>query len=250
MDCHILNDLLLESNNNHSQADSILHSGDTIHLFDVKNSEGDYYIDGDIWRMFSSNIEVKNPLLQLYRCESLIRRLLHDNGLNYKIVSHVVFINPQFALFQAPLNLPYILPSQLWRFVNKLNHRNTVIRPHNVNLSEKLLALNIKESPYSKLPKYHYGNLIKAIFSICCNSVMYESSNKLICSKCSIAENVDSGVLRSVSELLLLFPDIKITTQLVWEWCGVIKSKKTIRRILGRNFEQNGANNHTFFIKK
>ncbi|MHC0037328.1 nuclease-related domain-containing protein [Pseudoneobacillus sp. C159] len=249
MDCHILNDLLLESNNNHFQIDSALHSGETIHVFDVKNSEGDYFVDGDIWRAYPSKIEVKNPFLQLNRCESLLRRLLQDHGLNYKLKAYIVFINPQFALFQAPLNFPYILPSQLWRFVNKLNNSGTVIRPHNVHLSEKLMSLNIKESPYSKLPKYDYAQLKKLILCPKCHSVMCEISNKLMC-QCGSVETVVSGVLRSVNELILLFPNMKITTKLIYEWCGVIQSTKTIQKILDRNFEKKGHGMHTYYVKK
>ncbi|MHC0037108.1 nuclease-related domain-containing protein [Pseudoneobacillus sp. C159] len=85
MDCHILNDLLLESQKSLFQSDSVLHSGDTIHVFDVKNNEGDYYVEDDRWYLLPSKIEVKNPFLQLNRCISLFRRLLQDLGLNYKI---------------------------------------------------------------------------------------------------------------------------------------------------------------------
>jgi hypothetical protein len=50
-------------------------------------------------------------------------------------------------------------------------------------------------------------------------------------------EEVEAVVLRSVKELILLFPNRKITTNDIYEWCGGINSKKAIRRILVKTFE-------------
>jgi Nuclease-related domain len=71
IDLIILNDLLLEHNNSIFQIDTLLISQNTIYLFEVKNYEGDFYIDAEIWYKKSGN-EIKNPLLQLKRSESLL----------------------------------------------------------------------------------------------------------------------------------------------------------------------------------
>ncbi|WP_231507605.1 hypothetical protein [Bacillus sp. UNC41MFS5] len=62
----------------------------------------------------------------------------------------------------------------------------------------------------------------------------------VVCEKCGDVESIESAVLRTVEELKFLFPDIKITTSLVYEWCRVIKSKKMIRRILMKNYKAIG----------
>jgi hypothetical protein len=62
----------------------------------------------------------------------------------------------------------------------------------------------------------------------------------LVCDNCGCKEEVESAVLRSVAELLLLFPDQKITTKVILEWCQIVKSEKTIRRILAKNFKRIG----------
>src|SRR5438093_80796 len=46
-DCHILNDLQLESNKSSFQLDSSLIFQDTYSLFDVKNYEGEYVYDAE-----------------------------------------------------------------------------------------------------------------------------------------------------------------------------------------------------------
>ncbi|PWW27956.1 nuclease-like protein [Cytobacillus oceanisediminis] len=91
----ILNDLLLEYSNTIFQIDSLLITGDCIYVFEIKNYEGDFYINHDKW-CTTSKSEIKNPLLQLQRSESLLRRLLLDLGFNAPIKSYLIFINPEF----------------------------------------------------------------------------------------------------------------------------------------------------------
>ena len=42
-------------------------------IFEVKNFEGDYYIEKDQWYSASSKIEIVNPLSQLERSRSLLQ---------------------------------------------------------------------------------------------------------------------------------------------------------------------------------
>jgi hypothetical protein len=116
----ILSDLLLEKNNTVFQIDSTLIFQKKIHLFEVKNYEGDFYIEKDIWYS-RSGTEINNPLEQLKRSESLFRRLLQDLRLTLPVEAHLIFINPEFTLYQAPMNLPIILPTQLNHFIKKIN---------------------------------------------------------------------------------------------------------------------------------
>ncbi|MEH7379741.1 nuclease-related domain-containing protein [Bacillus sp. JJ1533] len=95
LDCLIINDLLLETNNTYYQIDSLLISQNVIHIFEIKNYEGDYLIDGDRFRTFSGK-ETKNPLNQLNRCESLFRQMLQQLGFNLTVEGHLVFVNPEF----------------------------------------------------------------------------------------------------------------------------------------------------------
>ncbi|MET3697195.1 nuclease-like protein [Bacillus oleivorans] len=119
-DCLILNDLLLQQNNTTFQIDSLIITSETIYVFEVKNFEGDYYYESD--RLYRNpNSEITNPLTQLTRSESLLRQLLKSLGFNITIKASVVFINPEFTLYQAPLNKPFIFPTQINRFLNKLN---------------------------------------------------------------------------------------------------------------------------------
>ncbi|MDR4889156.1 nuclease-related domain-containing protein [Fredinandcohnia sp. QZ13] len=238
LDCLILNDLLLETNNTHYQIDSLLISRRKIHLFEVKNYEGDYVVNEDRWQSLSSGIEMKNPLLQLTRSESLFRQLLQQLGSDFTVESHLVFINPEFYLYQVPPNLPIIFPFQLTRFMNNLSSQSSSLVEKHHTLAKKLLSLHIKKSPFSLLPQYSFGEMEKGILCIVCwnEFLKYGNQHKLTCPNCGSWEAKESAVTRSIEEFEHLFPELKITVSTIFEWCKVIKSKKTIRKILSKNY--------------
>jgi hypothetical protein len=69
----------------------------------------------------------------------------------------------------------------------------------------------------------------------------------LVCDKCGNQEEIDSAILRSAEELKLLFPNRKITTRTIQEWCVVISSKKIIRRVLLENYKGIGFGKGFYF---
>ncbi|MCD8511365.1 MAG: hypothetical protein LRY73_16890 [Bacillus sp. (in: Bacteria)] len=67
------------------------------------------------------------------------------------------------------------------------------------------------------------------------------------CSKCGVVEDIETIVLRSVREFHMLFPDEKITTKGIYEWCGWVISVNVIRRILKKHFKHIVISNASFF---
>ncbi|MDF0726024.1 nuclease-related domain-containing protein [Cytobacillus sp. S13-E01] len=251
----VLNDLLLENNNTVFQIDTLLISKEKIYFFEVKNYEGDFYIESKIWYSITRT-EIKNPLLQLNRSESLLRRLLQDLGWNFTIEPYIVFINPDFYLYQAPLNLPIIFPGQIKRFFNNnTNVELSKLNDKHLKLAKQLLSCHLENSPYKKIPEYNYDQLHKGIICVNCHSLLVDinaatfKERTLVCSKCSCRERVESAVIRSVEEFHFLFPDKKITTNIIYDWCKIIESKKTIRRILAKHFRIMGHSGSSYFIK-
>ncbi|WML48996.1 nuclease-related domain-containing protein [Neobacillus sp. PS3-34] len=247
-DCLILNDLLLEVNNTKFQIDTLIIYQETTYLFEVKNYEGDFYFDHDILQTISGK-EIKNPLDQLKRSNSLLRQLLQNLGFNINVEAYVIFINHEFTLYQTPLNLPIIFPTQLNRFLKKLDTKPSRLNSVHKKLADKLVSLHQTESPpYSRLPPYDYNLLKKGNTCKDCHSFsMFVGGHKIVCSECGCEELVATAVIRSVEELKLLFPDRKITTNGVYDWCRVVESKKRISRILVENYKVNGSCKWTFF---
>nr|WP_233711431.1 nuclease-related domain-containing protein [Lederbergia citrisecunda] len=246
----ILNDLQLKSNNTEFQIDSFLITQKTIFLFEIKNYEGDYYIEGDKW-YYTNGTEIQNPLTQLERSEFLIRRLLQELGYSMPVESFIIYINPDFHLYNAPRNLPIVYPTQLNRFFEKLNNIPTKVTEYHKRLAKKLISLHKDESTFTKLPKYSYEELQKGIMCVFCYSFDIIAIKRAVkCKSCDKIEDKTIAIIRSVDEYVLLFPDRKITTNDIYEWCNGIVSKKSIQRILIKNFILKGNAKSTYYIRK
>ena len=246
--CYVLNDLLLEVNNNKFQIDTLIIK-DTLHVFDVKNNEGDYYYEnGEFYSKKNDTKITTNPLDQLKRCDSLFHQLLQKHGFRIPVESNVVFINPEFTLYQAPKNKPLIYPTQINSLMKKLNTTTRNLTGKHKQLAELLVSLHFVESPYPRLLHYEYGQQRKGFICCLCQSFSVCVDHKmLVCNDCGHQETVDAAVVRSVEELKLLFPDRKITTSAVMEWCGGVLSDNIIRRILNKYYKANGFGRWIFY---
>lgn len=246
-ECLILNDLLLKQNNTLFQIDSLIIMSDTIYLFEVKNYEGDYYYELDkLYKLPTS--EINNPLIQLNRSESLLRQFLQTMGFNLPIKANIVFINPEFTLYQTPLNKPFILPTQINRHMKKLNLNSSNVNKKHRELADKIISLHIVDSPFKLFPTYKYEQLQKGITCGNCTSISVSINGKICtCQECRYEESIETAVLRNVKEFKLLFPNKRITTNVIQDWCKLINSKKKIRRILGKNFKMAGVHRWTYY---
>lgn len=247
----ILNDLLLEINNTMFQLDKVVITPEKIYIYEVKNFEGDYYIEKDNWYCLSKT-EINNPVLQLQRSQSSLRRLLKQVGYDTSIDAYLIFINSEFHLFNAPLHLPIIYPTQLNRYLKQLNAKKNYIKDRQVKMAEKLLSLHLMDNPYNRLPLYQYENLNKGILCGSCGSFSTQISKRLfiICNKCGKKERLESAILRCLEEFRLLFPNEKLTTKKLLDWCKIISSEKQVRRVLVENFEHVGWGKSSYFVKK
>jgi len=247
-DLYILNDLCLEHNKSFFQIDTLIISQLMIYLFEVKNYEGDYrYEAGNFYPRLSKE-EIKNPLDQLKRCISLLRPILRNLGFQLPIEGYLTFVNPNFTLYQAPLKEPIIHPTQLNSLMKRLNEIPSKLTNRHKTLADQLTSLHQIDNPFTRYPPYSFGHLKKGVICGNCHLLIIPGEGKMmiICGTCGHMETVDSAVLRCVEELVLLFPGIKITTNLVFEWCGV-GSKKQISRILKQNYTLRGVGQWTYY---
>lgn len=246
-ECIVLNNLFLKINNILFTVNTLIIFQDAIYLLMVKNYEGEFIFKNERLESTSGN-EMKDPLGQLKQNETLFLLLLKNLGYNLSVKAHVVFVNPEFTLFQAPLNQTFIFPAQLNRFLKKLNRQRSVLTNSHKMLAEKLVFLHQTKSSNTCFPAYEFSKLKKRITCKKCSTCsLCVRGRKLVCNDCGYEEEVEAAVMRSVEEIRLLFPDWKITTNIVHEWCGVIDSKKRINRILKRNFEIVGVHQWSYY---
>jgi len=244
----IINDLLLEINNSFFQIDTLMISQSGIHLLDIKNFHGDFYLNSDKLYNAGTNREYKNPMDQLKRSTTLLRQLLQNLKENYLVSSAVIFINPEFTLYQAPMDQPFILPTQLNRYLNDLNKTPTKLNEGHKKLAQKLLSLHQTKNPHTKIPHYHYDQLQKGIYCKTCKSFLISTKNYgFECKQCGEFEKNEQAILRSVREFQLLFPDRKLTTQIILEWCNADLHKRTFSRVLKKYYTLSGNTSDTHY---
>jgi DNA-directed RNA polymerase subunit RPC12/RpoP len=159
-------------------------------------------------------------------------------------------LTPNFIFIKLPPNLPIVYHPQLNRFAEKLNGNAFALKGVHSKLVEKLLSLHVDESPYSRLPEYRYEEVGKGIVCGKCgklNLSLYKK-NLLLCSYCNGTEIYKEAVLRCVNEFKLLFPYKKITADQIDDWCGNMKNKRSIQRILRENFVRVGHGKTTNYV--
>ncbi len=246
-DSLVLNDLLFKTNNQTFQIDTLIITNNLLYLCEVKNYEGDYYYKSD--RLLTlERLEISNPLIQLSRSESLMSQLLHKLNYTLPIKAFVIFINPHFTLYHAPADKPYIFPTQINRFISNLNSHQSKLQDHHRSLGEKLISLHIEEINNQQTPLFTYQELRKGILCTQCSTYIKKIAGmKCICTVCGREELVETAVLRNIKEFKLLFPQHKITTNQMFEWCDNIPEKRRIQKILQRNFNQYGVRQWTYY---
>ncbi|BDH60085.1 hypothetical protein MTP04_02150 [Lysinibacillus sp. PLM2] len=243
----ILNDLLLSFNKTTFQIDSLMIGLNKAYFYEVKNYEGDFYYESEkIYK--KPKTEITNPLNQLSRTETLLRQFIQSLGFSMAVEGYVIFINPEFTLYQAPLNKPFIFPTQIKRHLQQLRFNSSKLNDKHKRLAEKLVSLHIRDSKYTNLPTYEYDQLRKGIKCASCSSFMVTVNGRsCICTECGHAETVAQAVIRNVNEFRMLFPDEKITTNVIHDWCCIVKSKKRIKRILDNHLNMQGNNRWIYY---
>lgn len=247
----ILHNLRLESNDTEFEMDCLVLQNEVIHLFEVKNYEGDFLYDDGKWFVVHNKKEISDPLAQLQRSEMLLKQILQRLNLNIPVQGYVVFVHPNFQLYQAPLGKNIIYPAQLERFLKKFSAHNAPLQHWHQNVMNRLSAMHVANSRHTHLPDYDFPTLRKGVFCQNCSAILSRSGRDFLhCQSCNIMESLEEGILRMTKEFAVLFPNKKITTRKIFTWCGEIVSMKVIRRILQKHLEVQGNSKGVYFTLK
>lgn len=118
-------------------------------------------------------------------------------------------------------------------------------------LAEQLLSYHLNETSYNRLPDYEFNQLKKGISCSHCQSLDTSYTKKFfICETCGGQERYSTAVLRNIEEYRILFPNRKITTNDIYEWCNTTQAKKTIRNVLLQNYKKIGQGRSAYYIVK
>lgn len=243
-----IHDLRIKQNFSEVQIDTLVIANKKIFIFEVKNFVGEYYWESQT--LFKKpNKQVKNPLHQLERSKLLIRQLVNEWQCNYSVEAFLIFIHPQFTLFNASFEEPIILRSQLEERLHTFKRLSSGVTLENKNFAEKLIQMHLKTNSFVELPNYQYHQLKKGILCVHCHSILTQfRGRKCFCNHCNLSESIYTAVNRLGKEFSLLFPEEQITVKKIYDFSGGIVSKQIIRTALKKQYQLCGSSGHSFYL--
>ena len=243
--------LLFEVGDTECQIDSILLTNDMIFLIEIKNNSGDFYVQNDKIYSLRTKNEIRDPFAQLERATFLCKSLLKSIEVEMEVRSYVVFPNDEFMLYEAPLHLPMVMPTQVKRFLRKINANAGRLDGRHEKLAQQLVSLHKEKSFYERVPSYELGALRRGIFCWKCGSEFVRANRfSFCCENCRAQFHMNDVLLHAIAEFHFLFPEEKITVKNMLDWCGESFSKNFIRGILNDHLmtKPNGRHTHYSFL--
>jgi len=231
----IVNDLFLSSKETNYQFDSILILNKQVNIYEVKNYTGVYrYEDGALFS--KTGYSLQDPISQVNRKKSYLHNRLLTEGYPHKMNAYVVFINPDFYIYNLPPTDSILFAGQLERHFNEGTRFTQSMDAQDKNLTQSLVNQHNGNYRPDNLPSYHFKELKKGI--LCGNCFSFHSTDTRqtrICASCGYKEKITDAIYRSMLEFQMLFPEIPITVSAIYAWCGGGYSKKRIKYVLKAN---------------
>lgn len=244
-----LYDLHFEVNNSECQIDCLLIFQNECVLIEIKNYQGDFYMKNDGMYLLSTHEKIKNPFSQLERAETMLRHLFKKESIPLKIYPLIVFTHQEFYLYQDNASLPAVFPTQIKRFVKKLNDMRCNLSKDHFKIAEVLKSHHLEYSSYETKIKYDYDELKKGLVCEKCEGFMEVIvKEEIYCKNCLAMEDKKSATIRAVKEFRTLFPNDKITVATMKDWTGSILSPYILRKILAESFIKQDQGKKTHYI--
>lgn len=246
-DSLVMCDLLLKQNNIF-QIDTLIITSNTLYLYEIKNFSGKYKNQDGLF-LTLNDWETTNPMLQLEKTASLLRQLFRKWNLSIKVEANIVFTHPSFYLYNDNPDTPFIYYYQIDEHLEQLNHNKKSLSARHHKLA-KLLEQSIQEeAPYQKqLPLYSYTDLKKGLRCTQCRSftiVLTERQTR--CRSCNHIETTKQTILKAIEEFRFLFPENKLTTAIIYDWCDKQIQPLRIRSILAGHYKKIGKNKGAYY---
>ena len=244
---YVVNDLFLSSKDTHYQMDSILILNEQLIIYEVKNYTGEYcYENGSL---FSKNgYSLQNPVDQVNRKKAYLNNWLLNNGYPHKTKAYVVFINPDFYIYNLPLTKSILFVGQLERHFKTLTNANESVNAQDKKLAQALANQHNGNYRPDNLPSYGFDSLKKGILCPECFSFAHtDTREKRICTTCGHIEKIADAIYRSVLEFQVLFPEVPVSMQTIFAWCGGKYTKPRIRRVLSQKMTKYSNGPMTYY---
>ncbi|SFC13579.1 Nuclease-related domain-containing protein [Alkalibacterium subtropicum] len=242
-DVLVLNDRLVTYNGSTAQIDALVVIGNILYLYEVKNYEGEYQqLAGQFRRLKGKDFIC--PSVQLYRTEKVLQQMISQWTESLEICSFVIFVSPDFTLYDARITNPFILPTQISTHFTKLKNAQLQSSIESKRILNKLQSESRSGETYRGTPQeYKYEELKKGLICPdCCSFNLKLSERQAICLDCGRKISADALLLNHMNEIKMLFPETDLTTSLVYEWIAGKFVKRRIGRLL-RSLKLNDRDN-------
>lgn len=234
----VVNDLFLSSQNTHYQFDAIVVINEQIIIYEVKNYAGRYsYEDGVL--LSDTGYSIQDPVGQVNRKKSYLHNFMRKNGYASIIQAYVVYINPDFYLYNLPPMDSITFLGQLERHFDDLAKTAHRVSLPNQKIAQTLVQHHNENYRPDNLPIYEFKNLKKGV--LCKKCFSFDGENRRqsrICNTCGYKEKTTDAIYRSVLEFQVLFPDNPVTMSAIHEWCKGVYSQRQIRYLLNSKMKR------------
>lgn len=247
-DALVLNDLQLEVNQSEFQTDTLILLPDRLLMLEVKNWEGDYIWGPEHFQINDSTFT--SPLLQVQNTRAKLGVLTRKIGCPLPIEDQLVFINPNFTLWGAQKQDNILFHSRIPARMEQLNRTRGVLSDGHYRWAKELCKLHHKNYRDPKWPVYSYDELAKGLACPCCGSLqMVPVDYSVFCGTCGQKTKTTTAILKTIKDFELLFPEEKLTTARIRDWCGGIPHD-SIYRVLKQHYIQTGTINQVYYLPK
>lgn len=215
------------------QIDFILLVGNTAIIYEVKNYSGVWMFSEEAYKQGLS--ERANPTIQLSRAKNNFKALLREYAFStVNVEAVVVHIGKNFTLLGAPEDRQVILPTQISDHLEKLNQYTYPVSPELQLLAKELTIRAVPAPPFVKMiPHYEFDSLKKGLRCNQCGCIAQPHTvQKFYCVRCQMTSMNQEGIVRAIYEFELLFPNEKITTRKIANWCDNWSSLRSYRRAI------------------
>lgn len=244
LDHLFLNDLQLEIRHAPFQVDALMILTNLLVLYEIKNFEGVYQWGKEKFTK-TTGTALENPSLQLQKTKVRLELLLQEKGYSLKVEAYVVFVNPEFTLLGMPNDSNFILLSQIPGHFRNIQAA-TELNATQIKLAEMLMNLHDPNYPRKKT-QYKYSELRKGITCPDCETLVENFSGYFQpCNKCGNKINVKNAIQSSIEDFRTLFPEDKLTSSRIMDWCGS-GNQKRIYRILRNEYQMIGKNRGRYY---
>lgn len=228
----ILNDLRLLTSNIYFQIDSLIIMNQKIFIFEIKNYYCDInYLNGSYY--FQNGEEISSLNEQMMRTNKLLPKFLHNNYIYYNYNYYTTFVNPDYNIYG------YLPDDQILSFHQISNFiKNNSENKQNAYAQEVAqLFLNLHQS------KEHFNfrknidiTSLKMGVTCHCNLSFYRklSNRRFICKQCNKVIACEDFLKKCIEDILLIFPQEKLTVNIIYCWTEGNVSKEKIRLYLNK----------------